>query len=341
MVAVALKIYHQCKETIILSSYFIILDLLQGMNDSLNTTGFTQSVREGMKEHLSSGERQQEDPENIGSEVISSYASFPSRKGSFKLKKMSLLSDIKILTKKSSLLKNSHSSEDLIYAVNTNRIRSSNRCRQTFYNDLFIESVETEGKKENWKKILKKRKAKATLPKIPNKFQLKYSYSKRVGTTADTMKQFYRVRISLRDMDKDYIMSTINQVNKDIPCLQTSSNIVAQTIEVNTTNSISKLRTENICENIKNLSSDDPLDRKEIEYVETIPGTSMRNRAIKTNLNSIMLNQIDKESQLSHEAVNLASFLLWEEETLADLEILDWNEISSHKEEERLWENFI
>ena len=162
-----------------------------------------------------------------------------------------------------------------------------------------------------------------------------------MGTTADTMKQFYRVRISLRDMDKDYIMSTINQVNKDIPCLQTSSNIVAQTIEVNTTNSISKLRTENICENIKNLSSDDPLDRKEIEYVETIPGTSMRNRAIKTNLNSIMLNQIDKESQLSHEAVNMASFLLWEKETLADLEILDWNEISSHKEEERLWENFI
>ena len=42
MVAVALKIYHQCMETIILSSNFIILDLLQGMNDSLNTIGFTQ-----------------------------------------------------------------------------------------------------------------------------------------------------------------------------------------------------------------------------------------------------------------------------------------------------------
>ena len=46
---------------------FIILDeeLLQGMNDHLNTTGFIQLVREGIKEHVSSDERQQEDPENI------------------------------------------------------------------------------------------------------------------------------------------------------------------------------------------------------------------------------------------------------------------------------------
>ena len=61
-------------------------------------------------------------------------------------------------------------------------------------NDLFIESVETESKKENWKKISKKRKAKATLATIPNKFQWKHPYSKRVGTTADMMKQFYRAR---------------------------------------------------------------------------------------------------------------------------------------------------
>ena len=35
---------------------FIILDeeLFQGMNDSLNTTGFTQLATEGVKEHVSS-----------------------------------------------------------------------------------------------------------------------------------------------------------------------------------------------------------------------------------------------------------------------------------------------
>ena len=53
---------------------FIILDkeIFQGMSDSLNTTGFTQVASEGMKEHASSGERQQEDPEdpeNISWEV--------------------------------------------------------------------------------------------------------------------------------------------------------------------------------------------------------------------------------------------------------------------------------
>ena len=55
---------------------FIILDedLFQGMNNRLNTTGFTQVPRDGKKEHISSDERQQEDPENISWEVTSSYA---------------------------------------------------------------------------------------------------------------------------------------------------------------------------------------------------------------------------------------------------------------------------
>ena len=67
-----------------------------------------------------------------------------------------------------------------------------------------MESGETESKKENWKKISKKRKAKATFATIPNKFQLKHPYSKRAGTTADMMKQFYCARVSLGDMEKDY-----------------------------------------------------------------------------------------------------------------------------------------
>ena len=104
--------------------HFIILDeeLFQGMKNSLNTTGFTQLVREGIKgikEHVSSNERQQEDPENLSLEVTSSYALLPSRGSSFKLKKMNLLSNIKILTEKVYCIKNSHSSEDLIDAVNS------------------------------------------------------------------------------------------------------------------------------------------------------------------------------------------------------------------------------
>ena len=91
-------------------------------------------------------------------------------------------------------------------------------------------------------------------------------------------------------MEKDYTVSTINQTHKETPCLQTSRYIVAQTIEVNTTNSISKLHTENINENIKNSSSNDPHDNKEIEYVKTIPGTSIRKRTTTTKLDDFMLN---------------------------------------------------
>ena len=67
---------------------FIILDgeLFQGMNDSSNTTGFAKLAREDMKEHVSSGKREQEDPENP--EVTSSYAPLPLKGSSFKLKKM-------------------------------------------------------------------------------------------------------------------------------------------------------------------------------------------------------------------------------------------------------------
>ena len=46
-------------------------------------------------------------------------------------------------------------------------------------------------------------------------------------------------------MEKDYTGSTINQANKETPCLQTSSNIVAHTIEVNTTNTIYYIKTRN------------------------------------------------------------------------------------------------
>ena len=88
-------------------------------------------------------------------------------------------------------------------------------------------------------------------------------------------------------MEKDYTVSTINQANKETTCLQTCSIIVVQTIDVNTTNSISKLETENINENIKSSSSDHPHDSKEIEYVKTIPGTSIQNRATKTKLGHV------------------------------------------------------
>ena len=193
-------------------------------------------------------------------------------------------------------------------------------------------------KKKKRKKISKKRKAKAALATSPNKFQLKHPYSKRVGTTADMMKQFYWARISLRDMEKDYIVSTINHANKETPYLQASSNIVAQTIEANTTNSMSKL--EIINENINNSSSDHPHNSKEIEYVNTIAGTSIRNRATKTKLDNTVLNQIEKESRLSQELMNLGSFHHQIKLTLGDLKILDWNEVSSHKEEKRILRKF-
>ena len=86
--------------------------------------------------------------------------------------------------------------------------------------------------------------------------------------------------------------------------------LVAMNGNKKTQNFISKLENENINENIKNSSSDHPHDSKEIEYAKTIPGTSLRNRATKTKLDDILLNQIEKRIRLSHEITNLPSSLL-------------------------------
>ena len=114
---------------------------------------------------------------------------------------MSLLSNIKLLTEKVPCIKNSHPSEKLIDAVNSGvlEVLTDTDRHLTKSDDLFIESVETEGKKENGKKFQRKGKLKSTIAIIPNKFQLKHPRSKRVRTTADMMKHFYRARISLRD----------------------------------------------------------------------------------------------------------------------------------------------
>ena len=84
--------YHSCTDIspVHRNNPFIILDeeLFQGVNDSSNTTGLTKLAREDMKEHVSSGEREQEDPENISWEVTSSYAPLSLRGSSFKLKKI-------------------------------------------------------------------------------------------------------------------------------------------------------------------------------------------------------------------------------------------------------------
>ena len=154
-----------------------------------------------------------------------------------------------------------------------------------------------------------------------------------MGTTADMMKQFYRARMSLRDIEKDYTVSTINQANKETRCLQTSNNIVPQTIEVNATNSISKLQTKNINKSIKSSSSDHHHNSKETEYVKTIPGTSIRNRATKTKLDNIMLNQIEKGNRLSYEVINMALPLLWEKRDIVAFEDtgLQWNQFSQRR----------
>ena len=128
-------------------------------------------------------------------------------------------------------------------------------------------------------------------------------------------------------MEKDYTVWTTNQTNKEILFIHISSNLVTERVEINTTNSISKLETENINDNIKNLK-DDVHDNKEIEYVKAISGMSIRNRA--TKLNGFILYQIEEGNRLPHDVINLASSLLWEERNIGSIEDtgLEWNQFA-------------
>ena len=106
-------------------------------------------------------------------------------------------------------------------------------------NDLFTECVvEAETKKESWKEIPKKKK---------NQNCTWNDSQQSLGNRQkNMMKHLYRGRISLREMEKDYIVPTKNEANKETLCLYICSNVVAHKIEINTTSSISKLQTENI-----------------------------------------------------------------------------------------------
>ena len=81
--------------------------------------------------------------------MASSHAPLPLRVSSFKLKKMNLLSNTKILTEKVYCIKNSYSSEDLIDAVNSSvlEVLTDVDRHLTESNDLFIEFVEEQKRK--------------------------------------------------------------------------------------------------------------------------------------------------------------------------------------------------
>ena len=115
-----------------------------------------------MKDDVSSGEWQQEDPENISWEVISSCVPLPSRENSFKLKKMNLFSNIKVPTENLHCIKNSHSSEDLIDAVNSSVLEVLTDVDRHLAerNDLFIELLKRTAKKRTEGKFQRKGKPK-------------------------------------------------------------------------------------------------------------------------------------------------------------------------------------
>ena len=141
------------------------------------------------------------------------------------------------------------------------------------------------------------------------------------------MKQFHRARISLRDMGKDYTVLTINQANKETLSLEKSSNIVAQTIEVNATNSISKLQTKNISNNIKT--------------VKTVPFISIQNRCTKNKIRRFHVKSIEKVNGLSYEVINLTSSVLWGKKHWPFWRYWILMESFLTKKREGFWANFI
>ena len=114
----------------------------------------------------------------------------PQRESTFKLKKMNLLANIKVVPEKCYNLK---SSENIIGEPDAGinqltRIVDAELCRQQ-QNDSLVERPKTP----------KKRKSKTNFKALPNK-RKKHPYSERVGTKADMMKQSYKAKISLSQM---------------------------------------------------------------------------------------------------------------------------------------------
>ena len=146
------------------------------------------------------------EPQN--QEVVSVL--LPQIGSTFKLKKTSLLGNIKVYTENATILNNLKTFLVSLMPVliSVTRILAAKLCRQQ-PNDYLVERL----------KMPNKRKSKRNFKVLPNKSK-KHSYLERVETKADMMKQYYKAEILLSQIiqisNEKYKILLVNNEEDDI-----------------------------------------------------------------------------------------------------------------------------
>ena len=204
--------------------------------------------------------------EQISEETDVNLPELPSKLSSFKLKKMNVLSNLKVLTDKFHSLTNNYESEILIEEADSAILDLLRKADTNLFqcNDLLTERKQ--------KKPSQKRQpvASQTYLSIPAKKAYKHPYSGRIGQKADMMKQFYRAKLTLEAMYKDYRIATTNKKETSITNAATGDTFV----EVQTTEEAKETTKE-----INNMESDEQVE-VEVECTGVL-GTTIRQYVTK------------------------------------------------------------
>ena len=134
------------------------------------------------------------------------------------------------------------------------------------------------------------------------------------------MKQFYRAKLTLEAMHKDYRIATTNKKETSITNAATGDTFV----EVQTTEEAKETTKE-----INNMESDEQVE-VEVECTGVVLGTTIRQYVTKASLGEAMERQISGNNRLQHDVVNLSSTILREQTKLSGFEDtgLKWYQFS-------------
>ena len=247
--------------------------------------------------HPSNNDTEEEIDTVIEDESDQPLANLPIRGSQFKLTKMKLLSKIKVLTEKVYCVKRGTESEALLnYADET-----ISSLMLEFDSNLDESSNEMVERNDD-----DSRKRKINCPEpVEKKKSKKHPFSGRVGATADMMKQYYRARLTLQDMEN---------AGQKISCSNKKSIARPSTREVAVVSEVEVSTTE--------VSND-------VLVTADIPGEGVRKFVTQEKLNDHMIDQITK-SRLQHDVINLAANILRKQKHMSGFEDtgLLWHQLS-------------
>ncbi|XP_057291169.1 uncharacterized protein LOC130613839 [Hydractinia symbiolongicarpus] len=139
---------------------------------------------------------------------------------------------------------------------------------------------------------------------LPKQKKLKHPYTGRVGSTAEMMRQYYRARISLTEIEQSKANDPRKRKEESFP--PTSSELtVAEEVEVVTTE-----RTHDLADTVHDDTLDQGGDDNEVSIIDEILHPDLPPRPYNGVLDDTMRKEVMNGERLTHATINFAQSIL-------------------------------